>query len=663
MENNINPFNITKAVDLTDNEIQEFWVDIANENGVLNIVKPTSPMPMIILGGKGSGKTHIMRYFSYPLQRLRGESHFVTLQEEGFLGIYFRCGGLNSKKFEGNNQTDEKWQKVYIYFMELWLSELLIETIIKFFKENPNLLENEKKVSKLILSLFDIEIKLRKFNFENILKLIITNRKKIDYSVNNLGLGISLKGIKIKASPGKLIFGIPKILSEQISCFKSIKFLYLIDEFENLTEQQQQYIQTLLREKELPTTFKLGARLYGLKTKFTFSASEENKEGSEFEKFCIDDYFRDYNKYEDFIRNLCIKRLIKYGYNGIEKSISDFDNNFEAINKENYIKLLIEKNGKKYFEKLKSKLLKFNYKRADEILSLLGNENSPILERTNVLLFFRDCKNGKKKDFLNIAKEISNQMKLFDSKGKTRQNIVLEKFKKDIEDQIILECGGKLFYTGLKSFVRMSAGIPRNLLTILKHIYTEAYFNGENPFRGNQISCESQRIGVKRAAEWFFDDAKIKGTYGKKVKDSISRLALFLREIRFSDLPPECSLSAFTYNVSEISEETNSIIESAEQSSYVIKIGERRGKNTKSLDPIYQINGLLCPLWDLPIIKRGEVKLTKFEINGIFNPNSDEEFKNILKNKLSDLNFLSSKNSVFLEENVSNYSFNLFKNV
>ena len=68
--NTVNPFNITKAVDYSDEEINKYWVDIPEGNGFIDIIKPTSPMPMLILGGKGSGKTHIMRYFSFNLQKL-----------------------------------------------------------------------------------------------------------------------------------------------------------------------------------------------------------------------------------------------------------------------------------------------------------------------------------------------------------------------------------------------------------------------------------------------------------------------------------------------------------------------------------------------------------------------------------------------------------------
>ena len=118
-----NPFNITKAVDFSDEEISNYWVDIPTGGGFLEMAKPTSPMPMLILGGKGSGKTHLMRRLSYPVRRLdRPDRPLDVVAADGFLGIYMRCGGLNSARFSGKGQTDEAWAEVFAYYMELWCS-------------------------------------------------------------------------------------------------------------------------------------------------------------------------------------------------------------------------------------------------------------------------------------------------------------------------------------------------------------------------------------------------------------------------------------------------------------------------------------------------------------------------------------------------------------
>ena len=64
-----NPFDSLRASDYSDADIIDHWVDIsAQHGGLLTILKPRLVMPMLLLGSKGSGKTHLMRYCSAPVQ-------------------------------------------------------------------------------------------------------------------------------------------------------------------------------------------------------------------------------------------------------------------------------------------------------------------------------------------------------------------------------------------------------------------------------------------------------------------------------------------------------------------------------------------------------------------------------------------------------------------
>lgn len=111
-----NPFAITKANDLTDDEILRYWVDTpAQGRGVGDYVRPRSPVPIYLLGGKGSGKTHLLRYYSYQLQRLRfceaGIPPHVGIRRDGYLGVYLLCGGLNTGRFFGKGQEPARWDQ------------------------------------------------------------------------------------------------------------------------------------------------------------------------------------------------------------------------------------------------------------------------------------------------------------------------------------------------------------------------------------------------------------------------------------------------------------------------------------------------------------------------------------------------------------------------
>ena len=56
-------------------------------------------------------------------------------------------------------------------------------------------------------------------------------------------------------TPSRLVFGPPKIVAAEVPELDGIQVLYLIDEFENLSKEQQRYVNTLIREKERPCVF------------------------------------------------------------------------------------------------------------------------------------------------------------------------------------------------------------------------------------------------------------------------------------------------------------------------------------------------------------------------------------------------------------------------
>ena len=139
-------------------------------------------------------------------------------------------------------------------------------------------------------------------------------RRHLDVEVNNCVLSGRLD-VQIKVAPGRLVFGLPKILANRCEALSAVRFVYLIDELENLAEYQQRIINSFVRDRELPATFRIGARLYGIKTLETFSSGEENLPDSEFVRVVLDGEMRRASKkYDAFARRVLSKRLSEVAY-------------------------------------------------------------------------------------------------------------------------------------------------------------------------------------------------------------------------------------------------------------------------------------------------------------------------------------------------------------
>jgi hypothetical protein len=630
MEHKENPFNVVKAGDFTDDQINEFWVDFPGENGFDTLAKPTSTMPMIIKGGKGSGKTHLMRNYSFQLQKLRHKENLISgIQSDGFIGSYMKLGGLNTKRFHGKRIDDETWLQVFSYYMDIWLSQIFLDNIIDVLHHIET--DYETELCTKIVGLFDTDISLEELTLNSVKDYLQKIQKEIDFKVNNC-LWEPLS-VQILISPGKLLFGIPQIINGTIPELKNCVFVYLIDELENLFEFQQRYIQTLIREKELPCSIKVGARSHGIKTYETLAAGEFNKEGSEFELIVLEEKTRENKNYSSFAKKLCFKRLTAAGYLLNVKSDDCLDDFFEealSYKATDSIEGVTTGLDGKVLNNLKKQLTKSNI-----ILDVLGIaknlecQNMPIIEKAAVYCFYMDWnKNLSKHDLPKIltsaSKEIEAEVKKYlNNDGESRIRGVLDHYKSDFLAQLIPNQNKRYLYSGLKNIIKVSDGFPRSLLTIFKHLFVYAEFNGEFPFQKGKITKKSQLEGVLEAAEWFVNDARMTGKDGNRLKIAISRLSEIFRLNRYADKPRECSLITFSVNEQRISDESKRLIEIATQ--WSLLLGDNKGRkdrNSKRIDQKYKLNYMLSPFWELPIASRGVYSMPSELINSIF----DDEF-------------------------------------
>ncbi len=649
-----NPFAVTKAVDFSDEEIQDLWVDLSDDGGLLDLARPSTPMPMLIVGGKGSGKTHLMRYLSASAQHIRAQDggFAYAVRNDGYVGIYIRLSGLNASRFSGKQQADEKWRDVFAYYMELWLGQHVLRTAEDFLADIAQA-SRTSLLSRLTAQFTTPEAP--QLNSLNELAAHLAKlQQRVDHAVNNCSLTGTLE-IEIELNRGAMIFGCPKAISEDVPSLRDTTFLYLLDEFENLGANQQRYVNTLIREKEAPASFRVGARSYGVRTYSTLSADEELREGSEYERLALDHRLRAYGpRYNEFLRNMVARRLenaLRFNeeFPPLTESIDDF---FDRYDRDAFFssetQFVIEKYSNRerpYLRKLRGKLEHAaasgaapGLTSADDvppILKRLSLREFPLLEKVSTFLLYRAW--SKQRDLREASFEIARQAEEYLNGGTASEyRKATEKFGLDMLAQLLRECDQRQRYWGLDTFIRMSAGLPRNLLVILKHVYSWAEFLGEKPFSSKRISIRAQQQGVLDAAHWFFADARIPGERGTQTRLAIERIATFFREIRFSDKPSECSLATFSTCRDDLSDGARTVLDLACDWSLLLEvIGGQKDKNSMRVDQKYQLNPMLAPLWQLPTARRGAIALNAREASTILAPANEAEFFELLRSRLS----------------------------
>lgn len=656
----VNPFEVTKAVDFTDREIYSMWVDWPAPGGFAEFMTIKSPMARIITGGKGTGRTHIMRHFSAPLQVIRGGETPSILQvvEDGVLGVYVRCSGLNSSRFRGRGLSDDAWQFIFAQYMDVWLAQVVLETFNTVFEEQVASVENEGDIARDICELLDVSDLSSPSSLTDLCDYLFDLQRKIDLAVNNAALNPSATlDVSILSSPGKLVFGIPDILKRHFNVLQGITFLYLIDEFENFDIPQQRYVNSLVRESPLGTSFMVGVRTYGLRTFETLNDGEENKHGSEFEEIRPERSYTATSKiYEEFCQKIVARRLSEYSLfddNQTDKLNSRLDEFFVLPSDDHEEQLVINRYGcdeRPYMVRLRRQLREYardtkgmllDSKHIDMIINAACVSSRPLLEKANILRIYRAWADGD--DLVETAQNMvdsrCSDVSVDEVKPNCEQQLILNYFATDLKAQLCHDMQRDPIYAGLDQFIRLSDGLPRNLLVILKYIFRWARFSEENPFRGGKISLNSQRRGLLDATDWFLADAKPLGKDGEDLLAAIGKLCNMFRQFRFSDKPVESSLTGFSADLTRCSQRAREMVDLAERWSLLIRVeGGQKNRTTGLIEPKFRLNRLVSPRWDLPIALRGAVSLRDEEVNAIFDPDYTDNFTTVLNQRLVRMN-------------------------
>lgn len=644
-----NPFTTIKANDLNDSEINEQWVDNPN-GGFIDVFCPTDKVSQYILGGKGSGKTHLMRYFSYNSQCIRHENNILDgIRDDGYFGVYFQASGLNGERFENLPFDEDKKNTLFQYSYELWCAGLVVQALIDV-DSKEKILEDQSTFCSSVLELFSK----RTDDFKNIndlvglKKLISILSNEVDYAVSN-AFFVDDMDVEILISRGSLIFGIPKLISECVKSFQNVTFLYLIDELENISESQQIYVNTLLREKKLPCSFRIGARGYGIKTFKTLGGGEENRRGHEYEILKLDDLLSKGAEYDDFAVDLIVNRLERSGLITIDEHkskifasnpskkkefVSDF---FESPNFAYFYDFKKERVPEEsrrlsnYRKKLeKSKLKKESI---DLIVSNLSESRNQVVEAAIIHLFsqYWFSKDVTEGELVSFSFNLRKMADVYIENPKDKDSPIHKKINYYKNNYIGISLRARSHnnmeqYLGLDNLLRATTGFPRHILTVLRNIYKTEVFEGRMPFLNDQVSLKSQKISLLEASNWFLNECACEGALGNKSSYFLRNVCELLRLEMYADKPVECSAQSFTVDISKLNDKSKEILRWAELTRVLIKGQDRQDKNSQAMISKYHINSLLCPKWGLPLSRRGAISFTSSDFEYLLQPSLQDQF-------------------------------------
>lgn len=639
MANLINPFSVVKANEFSNEEILKYWVSFSDsKDGFIAALCPRELMPKYIIGSKGCGKTHLLRYYSYPARINHYNDDIKTLlKNDKYIASYSRLDGLSSMRFKQDTDNSNEWRTIYNYYFELYHSIVALQT----YEHVIQLLGVGSKIEMVIRHLTRyIGVELDEYTIYAFLEFLNQKRISIDNEIIDYAFTkqLSVDNVKPVFTFGSLMFEIPKAFSDAISELKDVNYIYILDEYEKLRlDWQKESLNTLVYEKKNNCTIWVGARKNGYTTRNTLTG-EPIHEGHEFDPVDLDELLkRDPKRFEKFTTEVFKKRLELLEIN----VRNDVDDLFEKFDENDFLYKLGQKESLRHWKTFKERLYSVGVSQmdTDKIQEALYHvTRDSILEQKLILYIFYQVWAEHRgiitsEDLFGISHKVINLYVEHKINPNKKLKELFNKFKIDFLAQLAEENKEPFYlYSGFKNLVTISDCNPRIFLTLMKLIVDDALFNGNNPFEeGAIISLHSQYVGINETAIWFLKDIEVYGSDRENMDIAMNNLLNFMYISRFCDKPTETSLCAFYHRQFKGKSNIDTVIELALNESFLVEVkNSRKDKTLGTPQKSYQINKLIATLYNLPISRRGIISISHDMMNAIFDYEYFEKFNSLL---------------------------------
>ncbi|MFC4636009.1 hypothetical protein ACFO3O_19020 [Dokdonia ponticola] len=600
-----NPFINYNAAKMSISDISSLWCDplpYLEASGIINEVFLKSPDPIIMVGGRGSGKTMYLRYWSYKvlIERLLEQEHVNILSESSNFGgtsIYLRIEGSTLKEFDGVLLEKQQWNSLFIHFFELSVAVRYID----FLKSIESFTESEiiSKILFEIAQIFNVHEDLD--TIPKLQKFINTKITELDSYRTNLPFNKELKLNSILYSSNQLIKSIPLIFKNNIKEFSSHIFFITIDEYENFSIEQQRVVNTYIKFADENLSFRISMRPAGFKTYDTVNTEDFIKEGNDYTLLNFDRYNMDHRnkKYKEFLNDMCRKRIKHVNPNLTEDFLQIQNYLMRDENLNNEIANLSVKNKSK-------KILKQYLRRkiSDKDLILLQNSDNLLMEMLNIIWYNRS-------EEITSA-QINDAMNSYLRDG---ESPLKKKYKLDYADKyrytltllILSALKTKKSFYSFNTFSYISNNNPRFFINLCAETFQEAYFTKGKLFITDLPISESiqSEAAYSNAKNELKEAGKI-SKFGSQIRRFILNIGNTFKNWQTDPKARYPETNQFSVDLDRLTPASRSaFMECLKWSIIIEKENLQRVTPGSPLNQIYTLNKIFCPLFSISYRTRG----------------------------------------------------------
>ena len=513
-----NPFADYNANTMSSEQIAHYWEN-PFENYVVDITEAevsSDTKPIVFTGGRGTGKTMILKYFDLSSEIVRAGREKKDLNsflmKNKYIGLYLRFDVPLLMGFKGLRLNEEAWEVIFAHFFEMVLAKTIIDSIGKLLINGVV----DENCEDLLVKKFNELIPIDATSVKEISDWF---RQQINYvntfRNNRVFEDLIFKPIKIFAM-GELSRPFIANLKETCPILEKINFLALLDEYENFLEYQQRVVNSILKFAD-NIAFRVGMRPTGFHTFDTVSEDEFIKEKRDYRNILLENPLIKKDgegaNYITFLKAVAEKRL-KSVPCFCEKGLTDLSAFLGKREDPISEAKQIIKGRMNHFDVYKAEIKKIYRKKripytiTDEQYEMLRCPENPLFEMQNLRLLL------KPNDFNYVLKAFKDYQTGVNSKEAQKyRNDYQNKYKLSYVFVLrsIYRVESKQYY-GLNDFAYMSSGIAGTFVELCRCAFQYAYFSDRDELLQGSISPEIQTRAARDVGKTELDQVKrIKG--------------------------------------------------------------------------------------------------------------------------------------------------------
>ncbi|MDR2411041.1 MAG: hypothetical protein LBE13_23425 [Bacteroidales bacterium] len=432
--------------------------------------------PCVLQGGRGTGKTTVLRGLSYQGQYALYNNTIEKFDKNNFIGIYHRVNTNHVRAFIGGSLNDIEWQKIFGHYFNL----IICREILFFIKWHKETTKNDEVFSQRICTLIakSIHILTPCENLEVLLQVVEEAMYEFQSQINNISKETKLQ-LSMPGDPIRLITECATSLPQ----FKNKMFYILIDEYENYTDYQQQCLNSLIKHNTELYTFKIGVRELGWRIKNTLNEEESLLDPADYVLINIEQKFTEGDYFNGFAKEVCQQRI---------KELSRGDKNEIYLLEKALAAMSMEEEAEKLGVKKSVFIDKIS------MLSLTDRqliEDLPLLYQF-FIAYWAETHGKTLEDMIADYKENKTE---WDTRYENYKYSILFKIKKGRG-----KVGIQKYYAGWNTFIKLANGNIRYLMELVYRTY-EKHLTDENELSAS-VSPENQtraaqEVGLKNLKE------------------------------------------------------------------------------------------------------------------------------------------------------------------